>query len=86
MIQFPQPMRFTPTYTGSATNAKFRSSNTSNNFSLANLASYQMKDAKNCRSMALSTTIGSPASMGGSSSGFIEFNAAGGYLKFESEL
>ena len=86
MIQFPQPMRFTPTYTGSATNAKFRSSNTSNNFSLANLASYQMKDAKNCRSMALSTTIGSPASMSGSSAGFIEFNAAGGYLKFESEL
>jgi len=86
MIQFPQPMRFTPTYTGSATNAKFRSSNTSNNFSLANLASYQMKDVKNCRSMTLSTTIGSPASMSGSSSGFIEFNAAGGYLKFESEL
>ena len=86
MIQFPQPMRLTPSYTGSATNAKFRSSNTSNNFSLANLASFQMKTASNIRSMTLSTTIGSPASMGGSSAGFIEFNAAGGFLKFESEL
>ena len=45
-----------------------------------------MKTASNIRSMTLSVTVGSPASMGGSSSGFIEFNAAGGFLKFESEL
>ena len=79
-------MRSTPTYTGSSTNAKFRSSNTSNNFQLSGLSSFQMKTASNIRSMTLTTTIGSPASMGGSSAGFIEFNAAGGFLKFESEL
>ena len=86
MIQFPQPMRSTPTYTGSSTNAKFRSSNTSNNFQLSGLSSFQMKTASNIRSMTLTVTVGSPASMGGSSAGFIEFNQAGGFLKFESEL
>ena len=86
MIQFPQPMRLTPSYTGSATNAKFRSSNTSNNFQLSGLSSFQMKTASNVRSMTLTVTVGSPASMGGSSAGFIEFNQGGGFLKFESEL
>ena len=86
MVTFPQPMRETPTYTGSSTNAKFRSSNTSNNFQLSGLSAFQNKTTKNCISMAFSTNIGAPASMSGSSSGFLEFNAAGGYLKFESEF
>ena len=79
-------MRSTPTYTGSSTNLKFRSSNTSTNFSATALSSFQMKTASNVISMNLTATLGSPASIAGSSAGTLEFNQAGGFLKFESEL
>ncbi len=86
LIHFPQPMRTTPTYTGSSTSLKFRSSNTSTNFSATALSSFQMKTASNITSMNMTATLGSPASIAGSSAGTLEFNAAGGFLKFESEL
>ena len=86
MFTFPQPMRSTPSYTGSATNAKFRSSNTSNNFQLNGLSSMNNKTTSNNRSMTFSFTIGAPASTDGSTAGFLEFNAAGGFVKFESEI
>ena len=86
MFTFPQPMRSTPSYTGSATNAKFRSSNTSNNFQLNGLSSMNNKTTPNNRSMTFSFTIGAPASTDGSTAGFLEFNAAGGFVKFESEI
>ena len=56
MVTFPQPMRSTPTYTGSSTNAKFRSSNTSNNFQLSGMSAFQNKTTKNCLSMTLSVS------------------------------
>ena len=86
LIHFPQPMRSTPSYTGSSTNLKFRSSNTSTNFLASALSSFQMKTASNIISMNFTVTLGSPASIGGSSAGTLEFNEGGGFLKFESEL
>ena len=86
MFTFPQPMRSTPTYTGSSTNAKFRASNTSNNFQLNGLTSMNNKTTSNIRSMTFTFTIGTPASMDGSTAGTLEFNAAGGFIKFGSEL
>ena len=79
-------MRSTPTFTGSSTNLKFRSSNTSTNFHASGLSSFLMKTASNVLSMNLTVTLGSPASIGGSSAGTLEFNEAGGFLKFESEI
>ena len=85
MITFPRPMRVTPSYTGSNTAAKVRSKNTSANFNLSTgPSSFLNKTAYNMRSMSFS--VGSLTSYGSSSSGTIEFNEAGGFMKFESEL
>jgi hypothetical protein len=85
LITFPRPMRVTPSYTGSNTVAKVRSKNTSANFNLSTgPSSFQMKTAYNIRSMNFS--VGGLVSYGNSSSGTIEFNEAGGFMKFESEL
>ena len=86
MFTFPQPMRSTPTYTGSNTNAKFRASNSSNNFQLNGLTSMNNKTTSNIKSMTFTFTVGAPASMDGSTAGTLEFNAAGGFVKFETEV
>tara|TARA_R100001079_G_scaffold69017_1_gene36244 strand:+ start:37 stop:1236 length:1200 start_codon:yes stop_codon:yes gene_type:complete len=85
LITFPQPMRSTPSYTGSNTNAKVRTKNTSTNFNLSTApSSILMKTASNIRSMNF--TVGGLTSFANSSSGTIEFNEAGGFMKFESEI
>ena len=84
-IDFPEPMRATPSFTGSSTNVKFRASNTSQNFSCSSFALYKTKpDAYNMRSVTM--TAGSLTSMSGATAGFVEFNEAGGFMKFEMEL
>ena len=84
VITFPRQMRSTPSYTGSNTVAKVRASNTSANFNLTSPASFLNKTISNVRSVNFS--IGGLTSFSGSGSGTIEFNQAGGFMKFESEI
>ena len=87
-IMFPQTMIGVPSYTGSATALKARLNNSSANFNANTFAIFNNRAAAgNVNAICLATPANTITSVGSSpTSGFLEFNAAGGFMKFESEL
>ena len=82
---FPVPMRATPTYTGSATAARFYAANQSADFNLSSM-SFTIADNNSISplmgTLFISTTSGMTAGQGGS----LALNEDNGILQFSAEL
>ena len=87
-IMFPQTMKGVPSYTGSATALKARLNNSSANFNANTFVIFNNRAATgNVNAICLATPANTITSVGSApTAGFLEFNAAGGFMKFESEL
>ena len=83
-INFPQPMRATPTFTGSSTNVRFYTNDNSNNFTATNLSVRGAMTQSDPTGVML--IYGSAGGMTANSGGLLQFQADSGYLYFSAEL
>jgi len=83
MVQFPTPMRTTPTFSGSATAMVFDSSDDSASFNCSTFSIGGGTNNVNPHYTLLETTT---SSMTAGQAGVLEFRASGGELNFSAEL
>ena len=83
MVQFPTPMRATPTFSGSATAMVFDSSDDSASFNCSTFSIGGGTNNTNPHYTLIETTT---SSMTAGQGGVLEFRAANGELNFSAEL
>ena len=83
-VNFPVPMRATPSFTGSATACYFDSSDDSAEFNISTLAIVRANQTPSPSSLTLATSSTSSVTAG--QGGQFEFRADSGYLNFSAEL
>ena len=83
-VNFPVPMRATPSFAGSATACYFDSSDDSAEFNISTLAIVRANQTTSPSSLTLATSSTSSVTAG--QGGQFEFRADSGYLNFSAEL